>query len=177
MTGPVVPTARKRAGAATDPTDPAERVWTTMTALVVELNDRKGEVAAALGMSFVRVKALRRLARTPMSMRQLAAALGTDAAYATVVVDDLTARGLVERREDAADRRRKIVAATSAGRQAARRAEKVLRTPPAELTSLPAGDLADLDRILAAVVAARPSARHDVAGPDVDQATRPAADR
>ena len=148
-----------------------------MTALVIELNDRRGEVAAALGMSFVRVKALRRLAGTPMSMRQLAAALGTDAAYATVVVDDLAARGLVERREDAADRRRKIVAATPAGRQAARRAEKILRTPPAELTSLPAGDLAALDRILAAVVASRPSPGRHLAGPEVDRSTRPATDR
>ena len=61
-------------------------------------NSRRREVADALGMSFGRSRALRRLARRPMSMRELADALGIDPPNATVVVDDLEAQGLVRRR-------------------------------------------------------------------------------
>lgn len=124
-----------------------------MTTLVTELNDRKSEVAAELGMSFVRIKALRRLARTPMSMRELAEQLTTDAPYTTVVVDDLEERGLVDRRPDPDDRRRKIVAATAQGVRAAQRAERILRRPPAALTALSPADLIELERILDLVVA------------------------
>jgi DNA-binding MarR family transcriptional regulator len=67
----------------------AQSAWRAMRTLVFELNDRRAEVAAALGMSFVRAKALRRLARAPMTMRELAAELSIDAPYATLVVDDL----------------------------------------------------------------------------------------
>lgn len=131
----------------------AERAWRAMTTLVTELNDRKSEVAAELGMSFVRIKALRRLARTPMSMRELAEQLTTDAPYTTVVVDDLEERGLVDRRPDPDDRRRKIVAATAQGVRAAQRAERILRRPPAALTALSPADLIELERILDLVVA------------------------
>jgi DNA-binding MarR family transcriptional regulator len=105
-------------------------------------------VAAAIGMSFVRAKALRRLARAPMTMRELAAELSIDAPYATLVVDDLEARGLVERRPDATDRRRKIVAATPEGLRLAQAAEQILDVPPTALAALPAEDLAELDRIM-----------------------------
>jgi DNA-binding MarR family transcriptional regulator len=128
--------------------DDAARAWRAMRTLVLELNDRRAEVAAALGMSFVRIKALRRLARAPMTMSELAAELAIDAPYTTVVVDDLEARGLVERRPDAADRRRKIVAATADGIRLARSAQDILDVPPAALAALPADDLATLHRIL-----------------------------
>lgn len=133
--------------------DAAVRVWTAMRALVLDRNDRRAEVSARLGMSFVRIKALRRLAAAPMTMRDLAADLTTDAPYTTVVVDDLEERGLVERRPDPADRRRKIVAVTRAGRELARSAQRILDVPPEALAGLPASDLATLDRIMAAVMA------------------------
>jgi DNA-binding MarR family transcriptional regulator len=134
--------------------DAAERAWGAMRTLVLELSDRRAQVAAALGMSFVRVRALRRLARSPMTMRDLATALSIDRPYTTVVIDDLEARGLVARRPDGDDRRRKIVAVTAEGRRLAREAEAILNVPPPQLTALPAEDLAALDRILEAVVAA-----------------------
>ena len=126
----------------------AQSAWRAMRTLVFELNDRRAEVAAAIGMSFVRAKALRRLARAPMTMRELAAELSIDAPYATLVVDDLEARGLVERRPDATDRRRKIVAATPEGLRLAQAAEQILDVPPTALAALPAEDLAELDRIM-----------------------------
>lgn len=136
----------------TDRTDHAASAWRAMRTLVVELNDRRTEAAAALGMSFVRVKALRRLARAPMTMRELAAELSIDAPYTTVVVDDLEQRGLVERRPDASDRRRKIVAPTPDGIRLARAAQRILDMPPAALSQLPPDDLAVLDRILQAAL-------------------------
>jgi hypothetical protein len=93
--------------------DDAARVWQGLRALVHERYDRRKEVSDALGMSFVRAKALRYLtADGPMSMRRLATALATDAPYTTLVVEDLVSRGLVERTEDPADRRAKIVRVT-----------------------------------------------------------------
>src|SRR5262249_31628831 len=124
----------------------AQSAWRAMRTLVFELNDRRAEVAATLGMSFVRAKALRRLARAPITMRELAQELSIDAPYATLVVDDLEARGLVERRPDATDRRRKIVAVTPEGSRLAQVAEKILDVPPTALAALPAEDLAELDR-------------------------------
>jgi DNA-binding MarR family transcriptional regulator len=128
--------------------DPARRAWRAMRTLVLERNDRRGEVASRLGMSFIRVKAITHLADAPMTMRDLAALLQVDAPYTTVVVDDLESRGLVERRPDPADRRRKIVAITPAGRELAASADQVLDEPPAVLTELPAADVAHLDRIM-----------------------------
>jgi DNA-binding MarR family transcriptional regulator len=129
-----------------------------MRTLVLERNDRRGEVSGQLGMSFIRIKAVGKLANAPMSMRELAALLAVDAPYTTVVVDDLESRGLVERRPDPDDRRRKIVAATAAGRRLARRAERLLDKPPAALAALPPDDLAHLDRIMQAMLSADGSA-------------------
>jgi len=46
---------------------------------------RRRRVSDELGMSFSRVRALRRIARQPMSMGELASALGIDRPNATVV--------------------------------------------------------------------------------------------
>ena len=132
----------------------AERVWLAMNALVLEVDDRRRRVAEELGVSWARARALRRLAGGGLSLRDLAAQLRTDAPYASLVVDDLERQGLVERRTDPADRRRKIATCTEAGLRAARRAEEILREPPPALAALPNADLADLDRILAAVLGA-----------------------
>jgi len=125
-----------------------------MRTLVLERNDRRAEATAQLGMSFIRIKAVGHLAREPMTMSELAASLAVDAPYTTVVVDDLEGRGLVERRPDPQDRRRKIVAVTAAGRGLARRASDLLDDPPAVLAALPAGELAQLDRIMQLLVGA-----------------------
>lgn len=134
---------------------PAERVWLAMNALVFEVDDRRRRVAEELGISWARARALRRLVRGGLSLRDLAAQLGTDAPYASLMVDDLERQGLVERRTDPADRRRKIVTCTAEGIRAARRAEQILREPPQALAALPDADLAELDRILTAALAPR----------------------
>ena len=118
-------------------------------------NQRRREVSDALGMSFGRARAVRRLARRPMSMGELAAALGIDPPNATVVVDDLEAQGLVRRRPHPTDRRAKLVEATRKGKDLARRADAILATPPPALSALGADDLEALRRILERVSARR----------------------
>jgi DNA-binding MarR family transcriptional regulator len=129
-------------------TRPAERqAWQALRSLVLD-DDRRQEVSEVLGMSFVRAKALRLIAGGAVPMRDLVAALGTDAAYTTVVLDDLEKRGFVTRAPHPVDRRAKIVSVTAVGRRAARKADSILGRPPASFSRLPDADLADLERIL-----------------------------
>jgi DNA-binding MarR family transcriptional regulator len=129
--------------------DPRE-VWMLMSDLVLD-NLRRRAVSEALGMSFGRARAIRRLAREPMSMGELVAALDIDPPNATVLVDDLEAQGLVRRRAHPTDRRARLVEATRRGKGLARRADEILATPPEALSALPGDDLEALRRILAQV--------------------------
>jgi len=137
-----------------DPPQTARQAWLLMSDLVIA-HDRRRQVSDALGMSFGRARAVRRLARKPMSMGELAAALGIDPPNATVVVDDLEGQGLVRRRPHPTDRRAKLVEATRKGKDLARRADEILATPPPALGALNAEDLETLLRILTQVRAAR----------------------
>jgi DNA-binding MarR family transcriptional regulator len=119
---------------------------------VVLDNDRQRAVSEALGVSFVRLKALRRVAWKPMTGRQLAEAIGTDPPHVSVIVDELERKGLVERTPHPTDRRAKLVTVTPAGRRAAQKAEQMLFEPPAALRALPPEDLAALDRIVTALL-------------------------
>jgi DNA-binding MarR family transcriptional regulator len=124
-----------------------EEIWGVMTDLVLD-NMRRREVSDALGMSFGRARAIRRLARGPLSMGELATALGIDPPNATVLVDDLEDPGLVRRRAHPTDRRAKLVEATRRGKALARRADDILATPPASLSALTRDDLEALRGIL-----------------------------
>ncbi len=132
--------------------DAASRVWSIMSDLVLD-NERRREVSDALGLSFGRIRALRRIAASPMTMGEVAAALGIDAPYATLVVDELERQGLVERRPHPTDRRVKLVATTARGTAAARRANEILGRPPAGLATLAGPELEELARILETVAA------------------------
>ncbi|MEY2517360.1 MAG: hypothetical protein QOJ89_4718 [bacterium] len=130
-----------------DETDLARDAWRAMSGLVLD-HDRKDAVSEALGLSFARVRALRRLAAQPHTLRALAERLAADPPYVTLIVDDLEQRGLVRRTPHPQDRRSKLVALTAAGRAAAARADAILDEPPAALRDLPAADLAALLRVL-----------------------------
>jgi DNA-binding MarR family transcriptional regulator len=127
--------------------DAAREVWLLMTDLVLD-NTRRREVSDALGMSFGRTRAIRRLARAPMSMRELADALGIDPPNATAVVTELEAQGLAERRPHPTDGRAKLVEATPKGKELARRADDILATPPPGLNALDPEELETLRRLL-----------------------------
>jgi DNA-binding MarR family transcriptional regulator len=128
--------------------DAAREVWLLMSDLVLD-NQRRRAVADATGISFGRTRAVRLLARQPMSMGELAGALGIDPPNATSVVADLEALGLVQRRPHPTDGRAKVVEPTRKGKELARRADAILATPPPELSALGAEDLETLRRILA----------------------------
>jgi DNA-binding MarR family transcriptional regulator len=125
----------------------AREVWVLMSGLVLD-HQRRREVSEAVGLSFSRTRAVRRVADAPMSMGELAAALGIDRPNATVLVDDLEAHGLVRRRPHPTDRRAKVVEATRKGKSVARRANEILAEPPAGLSELGARDLEHLRRVL-----------------------------
>ncbi|MDX6716525.1 MAG: hypothetical protein QOH30_3083 [Baekduia sp.] len=127
--------------------DVARRAWRAMSDLVLE-HDRKAAVSEALGLSFARVRALRRLVEEPLTLRALAERLSADPPYVTLIVDDLEERGLVQRTPHPDDRRAKLVQLTKAGRAAAARADAILDEPPAALRDVPAADLAALLRVL-----------------------------
>jgi DNA-binding MarR family transcriptional regulator len=133
----------------TEPDDLAE-VWGRMMTLVLR-NDVRVEVSEALGLSYIKTKALRGLLARPLAMRELAAELVTDKPYVTQIVDSLEEVGLVTRSVSPEDRRRRIVTLTESGRAAAERAQEILKRPPPALAELPPDDLATLHRILAAL--------------------------
>jgi DNA-binding MarR family transcriptional regulator len=126
----------------------AREVWSLMSDLVLD-HQRRREVVEATGVSFGRSRAVRRLVRRPLSMKELATAMGIDPPNATTVVDDLERLGLVERRPHPTDRRAKLVEATDAGRALADTANAILSAPPPGLAGLGARDLATLRRLLA----------------------------
>lgn len=128
----------------------ADEAWDIMRELVLD-NERRREVSDAVGMSFGRLKALRRIDKAPMTMSELATLLGTDPPYMTIVVDDLEQQGLVERKPHPKDRRSKLVETTARGKEVARQARDILNRPPAELTALPKAELAALLRGLRAI--------------------------
>jgi DNA-binding MarR family transcriptional regulator len=127
--------------------DAAREVWLLMSDLVLD-NQRRRAVAEATGISFGRTRAIRRLTRRPMSMRELADALGIDPPNATAVVGDLESLGLVRRRPHPTDGRAKLVEATRKGKALARRADAILAAPPPELGALGEEDLETLRRLL-----------------------------
>jgi DNA-binding MarR family transcriptional regulator len=112
-------------------------------------NERRREVSEQVGLSFGKIRAIRRIARRPMSMSELASLLSVDPPNLTAVVDDLEDAGLVERAAHPTDRRVKLVVATPDGAALAHRADQILARPPAALCALPTEDLASLVRILA----------------------------
>jgi DNA-binding MarR family transcriptional regulator len=127
--------------------DLVRRAWRAMSSVVLD-HDRKTAVSEALGLSFARVRALRRLAAEPQTLRALADLLVADPPYVTLIVDDLEERGLVTRLPHPDDRRAKLVQLTPAGRAAAARAEEILDEPPAALRDASPEDLAALLRVL-----------------------------
>jgi DNA-binding MarR family transcriptional regulator len=133
----------------------AARVWSAMHAFVAA-QDRRRELQEALdlGRGLGRVKVLVQLTGGPMTLRDIAEANGVDAPYATVIVDKLASRGLVERTAHPDDLRRRLVKLTAAGREAAALAEQILAEPPAALLALAPGDLALLDDVLTRLAAA-----------------------
>jgi len=134
------------------PIPDADRIWKTLVTLVMHSRgDWRRKVGEATGLPFSRIRALKRLVDAPLTMCELAEAMNTDAPAATVAVNDLEARGLVERNPHPSNRRSKLVSLTPAGLKVLEIARDVDDQAPAVLANLPADDLAELERILRAI--------------------------
>jgi DNA-binding MarR family transcriptional regulator len=92
----------------------------------------------------------------PISMRELARRLGADPSNVTGLIDRLEARGLVERRPDATDRRIKGLALTSAGAELRERLFARLYSAPRALGELPQRDQRCLRDVLERILSAPP---------------------
>jgi len=127
----------------------AGRVWATMRDFV-DSHPTKQLLREALdlGRGSGRVKSLQWLAQRPLSLTGLAEALGVDAPYATLIVDSLEQRGLVERQPDPEDRRRKLVTLTPAGKDAVARVLRIQRVPPPGFGNLSPAELDTLEELV-----------------------------
>jgi DNA-binding MarR family transcriptional regulator len=127
----------------------ASRIWAAMRDLTDSYPSKDLlREALNLGRGSGRVKALQWLAEGPLSLSELASAVNVDAPYATLIVDNLEERGLVERRPDPADRRRKLVALTPEGKEAAQRVLRVKREPPPGFARLTPAELDTLEALM-----------------------------
>lgn len=135
-------------------TGQAGRVWAAMRALVEgQPTKQRLRDALDLGRGSGRVKSLMWLTEGPLSLSGLAEAIGVDAPYATLIVDSLEERGLVERQPDPADRRRKLVSLTPVGRDAVGRVLRIQLEPPPGFGSLSAAELDTLEQLLWRIMA------------------------
>jgi DNA-binding MarR family transcriptional regulator len=128
----------------------ASRVWSVLQDFVAAHDRRRAlQDALGLGRGLGRVKLLVQLTDGPRTLREIAESNGYDAPYTTVVVDKLAARGLVERTAHPDDNRRKLVALTAEGREAATIAAQIMAEPPATLLTLDSAVLAQLEALFA----------------------------
>ena len=130
--------------------EPVDQVWRTMSALVLENKDAwRRSAVERTGLSFSRIRILKRLAGQSMTVKQVVEAVTIDAPAATVAVNDLEARGLVVREIDPGNRRCKVVSLTDAGRGVLTVLDEMDDPAPAALAGLGAEDLRALQSILA----------------------------
>jgi len=127
----------------------ADGVWRDLAAFVLDNRDSwKRAVIEQSGLPFSRIRILKRLGRSPMTVKELAAAATIDAPAATVAVNDLEDRGLAVRRVDPANRRCKVVSLTDAGREMVAAIDAVDDPAPDALAALSDGELAALRSIV-----------------------------
>jgi DNA-binding MarR family transcriptional regulator len=128
---------------------PADRVWNTLVSAVMETReDWRRRVIEATGLSFGRVRALKRLVEKPLALNELARSMTVDAPAATVAVNALEKQGLVVRTPHPTNGRIKLVSLTPAGRAMVARVKAVSERAPEPFANLSARELAVLERAL-----------------------------
>ncbi|TPG35623.1 MarR family winged helix-turn-helix transcriptional regulator [Mycolicibacterium hodleri] len=128
----------------------ADDVWRAMAAVVFDNRDAwKRDVIETTGLPFSRVRVLRRLAKRPMTAKEIAEAATMDAPATSVAVNDLEDRGLVVREVNPSNRRCKVISLTEQGRRVVASIERVEDPAPAPLARLSREELRSLEAILA----------------------------
>lgn len=125
----------------------ATRAWKEMLTFVTG-QDRLRALRLELDLGIGKAELLIKLSESPMTLREIAQAADADPSAATVAVDRLERRGLVQRHPHPEDKRRRLVHLTEAGEQAAATAQRILTDPPPALAALHPDDLATLARIV-----------------------------
>ncbi|TME23462.1 MAG: MarR family transcriptional regulator, partial [Chloroflexi bacterium] len=92
----------------------------------------------------------------PESQRELARRLHYDPSNITSLADSLEARGLIERRADASDRRFRLLALTPAGERLRATLEERLAQPPAFLRRLTPAEQKQLLQLLTKIFDTQP---------------------
>jgi len=110
---------------------------------------------AECSLSLPQGKLIRELAQ-PESQRELARRLHYDPSNITSLADSLEARGLIERRADASDRRFRLLALTPAGERLRATLEERLAEPPAFLRRLTPAEQKQLLQLLTKIFDAQP---------------------
>jgi len=128
----------------------AAQAWAQMLAFITG-QDRLRALRLELDLGVGKSELLIKLAQAPMTLREVAQAAEVDPSAATVAVDRLEQRGLVQRQAHPDDKRRRLVHLTEAGLRAAATAQRILTDPPPALAALNADDIAALTRIFAAL--------------------------
>jgi MarR family transcriptional regulator, organic hydroperoxide resistance regulator len=122
-----------------------------LVALVGQTATQISRCAEQCGLSIVQASALLQIDGS-MSMRELSARLGGHASNATGLADRMAGRGLLERHDDAADRRVKRVGLTPAGVAARNQLMTCIQAAPAPFARLSAAQRTQLrDLLLAAI--------------------------
>ncbi|MET0455112.1 MAG: MarR family transcriptional regulator [Mycobacterium sp.] len=128
----------------------ADEVWRAMAAVVFDNRDAwKRDVIEATGLPFSRVRVLRRLARRPMTAKEIAEAATMDAPATSVAVNDLEGRGLVVRETNPTNRRCKVISLTEEGRRVMASIDDVDDPAPRSFTNLDESELRGLAAVLA----------------------------
>jgi MarR family transcriptional regulator, organic hydroperoxide resistance regulator len=105
---------------------------------------------AECSLSLSQGKLIRELAK-PQSQRELARRLHYDPSNITTLADSLEARGLIERRADASDRRFRLLALTPEGERLRTTLEERLAQPPHFLDRLTPTEQQQLLQLLAKI--------------------------
>ena len=128
----------------------ATEFWTLVTQLWLdERPPRFPSVAAHFDLSPMAMRVLYELEPgQERPMHDLATTVGCDASNVTGIADRMEARGLIERRDAAGDRRVKLIALTDGGAELRGAVLERLFEPPATIRRLPDADLRTLRDIV-----------------------------
>ena len=136
-------------------TDPHAEAWALMQELMMGQRGRLVAIAAEFDLAPMQAIALKHIQPgEPLPMSALAGILRCDNSNVTGIVDRLEARGLVERKPGARDRRVKTLEVTPEGAEVRRQLSERLRRPPEPLAGLSADDARQLRDVLRRAVAA-----------------------
>ena len=130
---------------------PAEALWKVLRDdAFASLRDDFTARVAECSLSLSQGKLIRELAK-PQSQRELARRLHYDPSNITALADSLEARGLIERRADASDRRFRLLALTPEGERLRVSLEERLAQPPLFLDRLTPAEQTQLLQLLAKI--------------------------